>query len=140
MKQESSYPNAYYRVSVKAVIKDGDDRILLVREHNDYRVLPGGGIDHGETIEQALQREIAEEVGDDIRVCGAKNIGVKTFYTRTHKAWFMWLIFEVQLEDIDKIKISDSVEFIEVNALKDSEYESERNLYKLLASASTLSS
>ena len=76
MKQESSYPNAYYRVSVKAVIKDGDDRILLVREHNDYRVLPGGGIDHGETIEQALQREIAEEVGDDIRVCGAKNIGV----------------------------------------------------------------
>lgn len=131
MEQESNYPDAYYRVSAKVVIKAGDGKVLLVKEHNDYWVLPGGGIGHGESIENAIQREVLEEIGD-VRVKQAKNIGVKTFYTRTHKAWFMWLIFEVQLEDISRIGNTDTVAFVDVDLLKDSEHESERNLYELL--------
>lgn len=132
MKQESQYPNAYYRVSVKAVIKDNYGRVLLVKEHNDYRVLPGGGIDHGESVQEALQRELVEEVGSDIRVKSANNVGVITFYTHTHKAWFMWLIFEVTLDNINKIKTSNNIEFVDIKTLKNSPYESERNLYLLL--------
>ena len=132
MKQESQYPNAYYRVSVKAVIKDNYGRVLLVKEHNDYRVLPGGGIDHGESVQEALQRELVEEVGSDIQVKSANNVGVITFYTHTHKAWFMWLIFEVTLDNINKIKTSNNIEFVDIKTLKNSPYESERNLYLLL--------
>ncbi len=132
MKQESQYPNAYYRVSVKAVIKDNYGRVLLVKEHNDYRVLPGGGIDHGESVQEALQRELVEEVGSDIRVKSANNVGVITFYAHTHKAWFMWLIFEVTLDNINKIKTSNNIEFVDIKTLKNSPYESERNLYLLL--------
>src|SRR6185437_15436533 len=40
--------------------------LLLVKEQNDaWWSLPGGGIDYGETIEQALRREMSEELGVD---------------------------------------------------------------------------
>ena len=55
--------NCLYRVSIKALIID-KDKILLVKEWNDeWWSFPGGGIEHGESIQQALYREISEELG-----------------------------------------------------------------------------
>jgi ADP-ribose pyrophosphatase YjhB (NUDIX family) len=48
-----------------------DSRILLVRHEkngNSYWLLPGGGMEFGETAEEALVREFKEEVGLDISV------------------------------------------------------------------------
>lgn len=56
------------RVSVKAVIISGG-RVLLVRngdEQGDWYMLPGGGQSHGETLDQALQRECREEIGTGV--------------------------------------------------------------------------
>lgn len=52
-----------YRVAARVlVVRDG--KVLLVKEHDDdWWALPGGGIDHGESIEVALKREIEEELG-----------------------------------------------------------------------------
>ncbi len=64
MKPFSQGPRSV-RVSVKAVIIAGGS-VLLVRntdDRGDWYLLPGGGQTHGETIEQALQRECLEEVG-----------------------------------------------------------------------------
>lgn len=53
-----------FRVSLKALICDDDGRILVVKEHGrPFWDLPGGGMDFGETTEQALARELREEVG-----------------------------------------------------------------------------
>lgn len=52
-----------YRISVKAAIKDDNGRILLLREKDGSWELPGGGLEHGENIQEGLAREIAEETG-----------------------------------------------------------------------------
>ena len=56
------------REAARAVLFDPDDRILLVRfefPRAAFWATPGGGLDPGETHEQAIVRELAEEVGLD---------------------------------------------------------------------------
>ena len=59
---------------VGAVIRDEQGRFLLVqRAHDPGRglwSLPGGRVEPGESDAQALRREVAEEVGLDVRVGG----------------------------------------------------------------------
>jgi double-stranded uracil-DNA glycosylase len=54
------------RRAVRALVVDPDERTLLVRfewPHKTVWAPPGGGIDPGESPEQAIVRELAEEVG-----------------------------------------------------------------------------
>jgi 8-oxo-dGTP pyrophosphatase MutT (NUDIX family) len=61
--REWEIPDAFYRVSIKLIIKDGD-RLLVVQDTtNGTWEVPGGGLDNGETIEQTAKREIQEELG-----------------------------------------------------------------------------
>lgn len=61
--QKGKYPNTFYRTSIKAVIRNEDGEVLVVKEHQDKWELPGGGLDHGEDIHDCLRRELAEELG-----------------------------------------------------------------------------
>jgi 8-oxo-dGTP pyrophosphatase MutT (NUDIX family) len=63
-----SDPTAGLRIreAARALIVDPDDRVLLVRFEFPGATrwaLPGGGLEPGETPEDALRRELVEEVG-----------------------------------------------------------------------------
>ena len=55
------------RLVVAAVIRDGDKVLLLERSPEDYLggmfELPSGVVETGETLDEALRREVAEETG-----------------------------------------------------------------------------
>lgn len=52
-----------YRLSVKALIVRDGKVLLTIEDEDDFWSLPGGGIDYGETAQEALVREISEEIG-----------------------------------------------------------------------------
>jgi 8-oxo-dGTP diphosphatase len=55
-----------------AVVRDSTGRLLLVRRGRPPAVgrwsLPGGRLEKGETVAQAVRREVREETGLDVRV------------------------------------------------------------------------
>ncbi len=59
-----------YRLSVHAVIADDAGRVLLLKQtYGDRRWgLPGGAVDPGETVHQAILRECAEELGCQVDI------------------------------------------------------------------------
>ncbi len=67
--------NKKFFVGVKGVIVRDDGKVLLIKasqevEGRDHWEVPGGRIDANETIEEALRRELSEEVPNirDIKV------------------------------------------------------------------------
>ena len=67
------------RYAARAVIK-GDGGILLVHDlENDVYMLPGGGLEKGETLEQCCIREVGEETGFQCRITGCP-VQVEEYY------------------------------------------------------------
>lgn len=63
--------------SVTAVVRDEAGRVLMVhRTDNDLWALPGGGVDPGESVSQAVVREVTEETGIKVEV--GQLVGVYT--------------------------------------------------------------
>ena len=65
------------RVSARAVIIENDQVIAMFRKkkqedgtHKEYYVIPGGGVEENETLEEACVRELKEEYNVDINVLG----------------------------------------------------------------------
>ena len=92
---QSQYPNTFYRVSLKAVIRNEAGEILVNKEYDsDSWSLPGGGWDHGETEHEALARELYEEVGfqGDFK---AQQFKTQVFWLESKQAWLLWIVYDV---------------------------------------------
>ncbi|MBS3741173.1 MAG: NUDIX domain-containing protein [Candidatus Cloacimonetes bacterium] len=102
----------YPEPTVGAVILNNQNEILLVKSHkwdNNY-VIPGGHIELGEKIEDALRREVKEETGleiYDIKFLGLQQcIFDKDFEKKKH---FIFIDFVCKSND-DKVVLNEEHE------------------------------
>lgn len=101
-------PEAYYRVSVKAWIVDNSWRPLFARVAHAWDML-WWWIDHGETPQEALVREIKEEAWIDVTWVDEDPIHFVPYQT---KRWF-WkanIYYKTTLKNLDLIPTSECLE------------------------------
>jgi 8-oxo-dGTP pyrophosphatase MutT (NUDIX family) len=125
------YPTTFYRVSLKAIIRNENGEVLVVKENGSQWSLPGGGMDHGESVHEALRRELYEEVLIDTPFHETL-VDSATMYLESKEAWLLWLVFNVTVEDI-KFGVgqdADEVAFMDPTIFKDSVYRSEQLVYE----------
>lgn len=61
--------------AVSAIVTDSEGRILLIlRTDNGYWSIPGGGVKPGESVKDAVAREVKEETGIDCEATGLVGI------------------------------------------------------------------
>jgi nucleoside triphosphatase len=102
--------------TVGALIVNKEGKILLVKSHKwlDKFTLPGGHIEIGETIVEAVKREVKEEVGLDVQVGNLllmqEAIFAPEFYKKRH---FIFIDFACRSKDeqvkLDQDELQDHI-------------------------------
>lgn len=83
-----------FRPSAYAIIVNDGQILLLTNRQSGKYVLPGGGIELGERIEHALQREVKEETGLTIAVGRFAHFEDTLYYLDPiDVAWHSFLFF-----------------------------------------------
>lgn len=125
------YPNTFYRVAVKALIKNNEGQILLVKEKSDKWDLPGGGLNHGEEPADGLIRELREEIGVSEDITIGTIIRQKSFWLEDKQAFLMWIVYEVIIPKNSEFHFGDGVtaiKYIDPISFQSSEDERENYL------------
>ena len=109
---EDKKPDTAWRNTVSAFVRSKDGKKVLLIKWKEYDWLTGviGGIDEGETAEQAAVREAREETGYKTRSVFASPIKIESHYFAEHKKeWRARIDTPVllELEDEDPEPISD---------------------------------
>ena len=121
-----------YRISIKCLIRDGNGNVLVVKETGrGWWDLPGGGMDHGESIRSAIAREMEEEVslkGDfEYHVISID----EPAYLKAHHFWQVRLVFELNPDNMvfNPGVDADEVAFISPEEFRVSNSEVERRIF-----------
>lgn len=90
---------------VGAFIINPQNQLFLMKSHkwSDKYVVPGGHIEIGETIEEALKREVKEETGLDVTnpsfICLWEFINGEEYYDRRHMLFLNYRV-ETSMEKV----------------------------------------
>ncbi len=83
------------RIAVKAVFRCGE-YVLYYKTSGRVRDIPGGHIEFGETIFEALKRELKEELNYDLKI-QPKLLYVWTYISSDKKAHRVYIVYLIDL-------------------------------------------
>lgn len=87
------------RLSVKAIIRTPDGHTLVLKDaYSEYWDLPGGHVQDGETLSDALQREVYEETGLTIKGMKEREVRVLTLGAETKPVVFYDVVAEGEIQ------------------------------------------
>jgi 8-oxo-dGTP pyrophosphatase MutT (NUDIX family) len=108
-------PSPFYRVSLKAIVLNAVQKILVVQLADGTWELPGGGWEHGESMQHCLRRELMEELN-----VGIDHIDFSQMYPYAslgrHKSWSLKLAVPVTLSDQELVPGDGAVAYAYVTA------------------------
>jgi len=136
----SGRKDSLVRVSLKAVILDDKGYVLVVKERGrDWWDIPGGGLEHGESIKEALTRELHEEVALKANFEFETILAEDPHYQKSNNLYQMRITFLVKPEDLDVGvgEDSDEVQFVDPNTFEYSELITERKIFEYSQLAKT---
>lgn len=119
----------HYRIAVGSLIFTSDDKVLLIergakaRDEQGKLEGVGGGLDDGEQLDEALTREIKEELGDDIEVEISDKFFVKVLPGNQGGFWVVVDFLCKLISGTPKIMEKDKVKAIHLLSLKDIDYD-----------------
>jgi 8-oxo-dGTP diphosphatase len=122
-----------YRVSIKCLVRNQKGEVLVVKEKGrSWWDLPGGGMDHGESIKTAIAREMKEEVnleGDfTYRIIEVEEPALLTM----HNLWQIRLIYEIKptVLEFSAGEDGDEAAFMEPDQFEHSDSNVEQRVYR----------
>ncbi len=119
-------PEAFYRTSVKALIKNQEGKILLAKEENGMWELLGGGLDHGETPQACLVREVQEETGLQVHSIATQPSYYITFPVLDRNYYAANVLFTAK---IDSLNFTPSDECIDLQYFSPEEILERTDMY-----------
>jgi 8-oxo-dGTP diphosphatase len=81
------------RLAVYAVIRGEDGRVAVVHSDGFGLFLPGGGVEAGEGLEEAIRREVREECACELQLC--RRVGEAVQYHGAYRARHVFFVAEL---------------------------------------------
>lgn len=122
-----------YRVSLKGLVKNEKGEVLVVKESGrTWWTLPGGGMDHSETVRSAIAREMYEEVKLDGDFSYRPLVVDEPAFLEHANVWQLRIIFEIIPENyvFSAGEDADVIAFINPDTFKDSDNLAEQTIYR----------
>jgi len=111
------------RTGVYGIVTDAQNRVLIVKNKLGY-FLPGGGVQEGETHEEALRREFLEETGYEIEI--VRELETVAWYIDTPVEYFLQvfntgIFYKVKLTErlTDEIEANHEIMFVDGESATD---------------------